>query len=65
MDKAYDIIKKTTYISTIYIDSIVVMLGTLLTITIILSEVFVIKTYRKNLEHIATNILKFPKLLKK
>ena len=65
MDTTYGLIKKSTNISTIYINSIVVGLGSLLTITIILGEVFILHTYRKNLEHIAKNILKFPKLLKK
>ena len=65
MDKTYNFIKKTTDISTIDIDSIVVSIGSLLTITIILGEVFILHTYRKNLEHIAKNILKFPKLMKK
>jgi len=65
MDKIYDFIKKSTNISTIYINPIVVGLGSLLTITIILVEVFILHTYKKNLEHIAKNILKFPKLMKK
>ena len=65
MDKIYDLIKKSTNISTIYINPIVVSLGSLLTITIILVEVFILHTYRKNLEHIAKNILKFHKLMKK
>jgi len=65
MDTAYGLIKKSTDISTIYINSIVVGLGSFLTIAIILGEVFILHTYRKNLEHIAKNILKFPKLLKK
>jgi len=65
MDKTYDFIKEKTDISTFDVDSIVVSVGSLLTITIILCEVFILHTYRKNLEHIATNILKFPKLLKK
>ena len=65
MDTTYGLIKKSTNISTIYINSIVVGLGSFLTIAIILGEVFILHTYRKNLEHIAKNILKFPMLLKK
>jgi len=65
MDKTNELVSDTLKFNFINTNSIVIMMGVLLTVTIIGGEVLILHKFKKHRENLAKIILNIPKLLKK